>query len=540
MPKVKKIRAPALSNPTSQSQQQLHNRHEPLGQVLQDDIHRQQYTTTKRTIRRSLQDPHRFQKNNPAAAAAVRNHALPEDGGDRTATTTGNNDEAMLLDEKTTQRILQLSKEQQLEMIQQQADVIIAPVQPSRTKTTHTNNNDDSDDDDDDDPYNDDDRRPAIKGLMDDDDDDWQTHGNENDDDNGRSGYVIEDPVGGYVSMVDGVQMGLSAEDEALVASMMQGNNEERRTLADIILEKIEEKEVERNRQLQQQQHNTTDIDNDISTTQLPPKVVEVYTDIGKILSRYTSGKLPKAFKVIPSLSNWEDVLYLTRPDHWTPQAMYAATRIFASNLNPKMATKFYNLVLLDGVRNDIYTHKKLNYHYFMALKKSVYKPQSFFKGILLPLCQENCTLREAAIVASVLQRVSIPVHHSAVAIHKLALQEKYSGASSIFIKTLLNKKYSLPAPVIGSVVRHFANFLNSEPNSVVTILPVLWHQALLVFVQRYKNEIQDEARDIIRRVMKKHFHPKITPEIRRELFGAQAWNEERKMISTETTNMEL
>jgi essential nuclear protein 1 len=238
---------------------------------------------------------------------------------------------------------------------------------------------------------------------------------------------------------------------------------------------------------------------------------------------------------VIPSLSNWEEILYLTRPDQWTPQAMYASTRIFASNLNPKMAQRFYHLVLLDAVRADIEANHKLNYHYYMSLKKAVYKPAAFFKGILLPLCNENCTLREAAIVASVLQRVSIPVHHSAVAIHKLA-QLEYTGSASIFIKTLLNKKYSLPAPVIGSVVTHFASFINDTRE-----LPVLWHQCLLVFVQRYKNEVKDEARESLRVVMKAQCHPKITPEIRRELFGAQAWNEERGIVTKQgaTTAME-
>lgn len=251
--------------------------------------------------------------------------------------------------------------------------------------------------------------------------------------------------------------------------------------------------------------------------------MTQVYTDIGKLLTHYTSGKLPKAFKVIPSLHNWEEVLYLTRPDQWTPQAMYAATRIFASNLNPKMAQRFYNLVLLDAVRADIYSNKKLNYHYYMALKKSVYKPAAFFKGILLPLCKEGCTLREAVIVASVLQKVSIPVHHSAVAIHKLALMEEYNGAASIFIKTLLDKKYSLPAPVIGSLICHFVRFKDSKEE-----LPVLWHQALLVFVQRYKNEIGKDGKEKLRDLMKVHFHPKITVEIRRELFGSAAWKEER------------
>jgi essential nuclear protein 1 len=322
----------------------------------------------------------------------------------------------------------------------------------------------------------------------------------------------------GYVTVADGV--GLTPEEEAVVAAMMGGDKQERRTLADIIMDKINEKES------QQAMAVAEEEEEDDGFTDIPPKVAEVYTDIGKILSRYSAGKLPKAFKVIPSLTNWEEVLYLTRPDLWTPQAMFAATRIFASNLNPKMAQRFYNLVLLDAVRADIVATQKLNYHYYRCLKKAVYKPAAFFKGILLPLCKSNCTLREAAIVGSVLQRVSIPVHHSAVAIHKLA-QMEYSGAASIFIKTLLNKKYSLPAPVIGSLVRHFAAFVNDEK----IVLPVLWHQALLVFIQRYKNEIQGEARDALKNVMRVHSHHKITPEIRRELFGAQAWKDERAAV---------
>lgn len=37
-------------------------------------------------------------------------------------------------------------------------------------------------------------------------------------------------------------------------------------------------------------------------------QVVEVYGAIGKMLKTYTAGKLPKAFKIIPSLTNWEQV----------------------------------------------------------------------------------------------------------------------------------------------------------------------------------------------------------------------------------------
>ena len=69
------------------------------------------------------------------------------------------------------------------------------------------------------------------------------------------------------------------------------------------------------------------------------------------LLSRYKSGPLPKTFKIIPTLRDWEEVLYITNPAEWTPQAMYQATRIFTSNLKAKMAQRFFNLILLEKVK---------------------------------------------------------------------------------------------------------------------------------------------------------------------------------------------
>merc|ERR1712217_460225 len=120
-------------------------------------------------------------------------------------------------------------------------------------------------------------------------------------------------------------------------------------------------------------------------------------------MKHYKSGKLPKAFKVLPSLTNWEEVLSLTNPLAWSPAAMYEAVNIFASNLNPRMAQRFYNLVLLPAVRQNIADYKKLSFHYYRALRKALFKPAAFFKGVLLPLAIEGCTLQEATILSSVL-----------------------------------------------------------------------------------------------------------------------------------------
>jgi essential nuclear protein 1 len=33
-----------------------------------------------------------------------------------------------------------------------------------------------------------------------------------------------------------------------------------------------------------------------------------MYEQVGQILSHYRSGKIPKAFKILPNLANWEQV----------------------------------------------------------------------------------------------------------------------------------------------------------------------------------------------------------------------------------------
>ena len=77
-----------------------------------------------------------------------------------------------------------------------------------------------------------------------------------------------------------------------------------------------------------------------VQMRQLDDRVLKMYEQVKLILSRYRSGKLPKAFKIIPNMSNWEQILLLTQPESWTAAAMYEATRIFASNLNAKMAQR--------------------------------------------------------------------------------------------------------------------------------------------------------------------------------------------------------
>lgn len=265
---------------------------------------------------------------------------------------------------------------------------------------------------------------------------------------------------------------------------------------------------------------------------------------VGQILARYKSGPLPKPFKILPTIPHWEDIIQVTNPESWTPNACFQATRIFVSS-KPHIVQRFLEMVVLEKVREDIYETKKLNVHLFNSLKKGLYKPSAFFKGFLFPLVGSGtCTLREATIISAALVRVSIPVLHSAAALKGLcdiAAQEasqgtEGGGATNIFIKALLEKKYALPFQVIDALVFHFLRFRNEDPaaasagdvmtgvsdGSAKTKLPVIWHQSLLAFAQRYKGDITEDQREGLLDLLLTHGHSAIGPEVRRELLAGR------------------
>mmetsp|Transcript_15323 Transcript_15323/g.32852 ORF Transcript_15323/g.32852 Transcript_15323/m.32852 type:complete len:288 (-) Transcript_15323:388-1251(-) len=174
-----------------------------------------------------------------------------------------------------------------------------------------------------------------------------------NDDQDGE--YEIE-----YLNEDEYETMEVHEEDERALEAFMNKKKPERRSLADIIMEKIREKEERAARQAEAAEKTPgSGAVTETARPKMNPQLVEVYQSIGKLLSRYRAGKIPKAFKIIPVLRNWEEVLYYTNPDMWSSQAMAAATRLFASNLNPQMAQRFYALVLLPAVRDDIAENKK-------------------------------------------------------------------------------------------------------------------------------------------------------------------------------------
>ena len=114
--------------------------------------------------------------------------------------------------------------------------------------------------------------------------------------------------------------------------------------------------------------------------------------------------------------------------------------------------------------------------------------------------------------------RVSIPILHSAAGLKglcDLAAQQASNGenaaATNVFIRVLLDKGLALPYQVIDALVFFFLRFRSVDPAAVKEAeamerpseakigrqLPVLWHQCLLSFAQRYRNDINEDQREV-------------------------------------------
>ena len=209
-----------------------------------------------------------------------------------------------------------------------------------------------------------------------------------------------EDDVGGVPADLDprrmATELRISEKDESAFDAFRRPDAEPRQTLADVIMQKIEERKTEINTQF-------TDPES-LRRAQLDPRVVEMYEGVGRVLERYRSGKVPKAFKVIPQFRNWEELALLTCPQKWSAAATFKATKIFVSGLNEKMAQRFFNLLLLPRIRDDIDTYQRLNFHLYQALMKALFKPG---KQILSPVCREKNMLNLPPFSQALSSRVS-------------------------------------------------------------------------------------------------------------------------------------
>lgn len=238
---------------------------------------------------------------------------------------------------------------------------------------------------------------------------------------------------------------------------------------------------------------------------------MDIYKKVGLILSRYRSGKLPKAFKVIPSLKNWSDILALTAPENWTPNATYQAVRLFISLLPPSQAETFVKDILYPKISKDLEESKELNVHLYNSMKKAIYRPGAFYKGLVIPLFRDkSLTLKRASVIASILTKCTIPVLPSSAAIMIMS-KSRFTGPRAIIMKALIEKNYSFPMKVLDELAVLISR-VEKEACGVI------YFQTLLSLVAKYYPSMSKSSQALISQVVSTRIHPEITPEIQSKI----------------------
>jgi len=235
----------------------------------------------------------------------------------------------------------------------------------------------------------------------------------------------------------------------------------------------------------------------------------------GEVLASITSRreKVPRIVADLPNHKNWLKKLYYTNPEKWSAAAVFKVTKAFMAG-GYAVTEVFAQKVLLPRCRDDIAFYKRLNQHLYMALRWVLKcRPAAFFGGVVQSLCQAgDCSLREAIVFSSVLVRHSAPSVLASAALETLC-QLPYSGANSIFLRVLLNKKYMLQYGVIDAAVAHFLSFKQETRD-----LPTLWHQSLLTLAQRYKSCLTQQQKEGLKSLAAHHSHRLITREVHLQL----------------------
>ncbi|CRG99968.1 U3/U14 snoRNA-associated small subunit rRNA processing protein, putative [Plasmodium relictum] len=259
----------------------------------------------------------------------------------------------------------------------------------------------------------------------------------------------------------------------------------------------------------------------------IDPLVEKCYKTIGEDLAHFKKGKLHRAFKILTKSPRWFELLLLTKPKNWTTQATFEATKLFSSGLKEVDVCKFYEFILLPIILENIDQNKKLDSFLYKTLIKALYKSNAWFKGILFPLLQKECTKKQMIIIGSIIQKMSISINSVINGLNQI-FKFQWNSTIGYFLSIFFNKKYSFPKQFIGNCVEYFINFQN-YPNQ----LTVIWHKALLMLVNNYKELLDENQIDKLKILIQKKNHPQLSSEILKHMYSSSSLIKKIKDIAS-------
>lgn len=188
----------------------------------------------------------------------------------------------------------------------------------------------------------------------------------------------------------------------------------------------------------------------------LKPKLLKILERTSLFLKVYRSGKMPKLIKILPSFKNFEEIMWLTRPDIWSDQAIFSITRSFLPKLDEMQMSRFYTLVLAPRFQETIFNRESMSIHIQKAIKLSSNFPFVFFSSLILPICEsKNCSIKEGAILGSIISKYHFTPSVIMAVLIKL-LKNPITPSKCMLCRIIVSKKYLIPHRIIDLLVDFF------------------------------------------------------------------------------------
>jgi len=223
-------------------------------------------------------------------------------------------------------------------------------------------------------------------------------------------------------------------------------------------------------------------------------KVLKIFERTCLLLKIYRSGKIPKILKILPFLKNFEEILWLLRPDSWSSQALYVITRLFILRLDDLQIGRFFTQILAPRFQEAVFQPKKISSLLFLCLKVSTFRAKHFFSSLLFPILKsQNCSIKEAIILGSVINKASFLLENVVWSLVSL-VEDPCTSPKLILIRIFLSKNYSLPYRILDILLdffhRNYTKFKNSN-----------FKKCVFVFLKNYSNFISNEDKKRLTRL---------------------------------------
>ena len=115
---------------------------------------------------------------------------------------------------------------------------------------------------------------------------------------------------------------------------------------------------------------------------EMDEKVTAVYKGVGLIMKRFTTGKVPKAFKIIPNLQNWEEVSLRLYYRNLNKQIFnYLLSTIYNEDLKVSTMLSYFSTVLQFPLQLLLNTFLYASYFTWVLLDESTYTPSSMLSS---------------------------------------------------------------------------------------------------------------------------------------------------------------